>query len=962
MSTSAQRDPSQKGWGSSHNQSRGQGRGGGRGGGGRGGNRNHSHHRQRRRRQRGRDSSGGYETVNLSNSNPPWVGPISSLQSSNGGGRDGHERCGSPVSSASSSTCTRTSRSATSGGRRKVSGGKHHSISAHTLESCQKVIDDLTDVLEKLNLNISSQDSDVDDLIQRMVAELKVLTSELHSNLTSKYAGKDRNINKAMDLLYQGMKVLEEYLNSLTSCEKVMCNRIMGICTLMWDEIAFILCASLQDRNEVKYSPRKASTIKLQNTEVEKYFSIQMMSISMATTLDIDWDLSSGSSSSAFTSSSGLFQEEFRCNRMKVGFRCLRDFISAFGFQLHPEREISRFVDSIILALISFEVIGEEDVDDTSKKYIGNILAIQSAALECIVRILRWKQHASALLAPLVIDVDVGGEEQLTANPLREKLLQSVMNLLENEVYLWQENSRWLCYACDCLTSLFDNIRVIDGTKNSSNQASGGKNGAPNTQISYDSDQVRIAKIFKWVHKTLQSQTDVRLQNGKSLRWHSLSLLRAVIKLHPRSCSQYWALFLPQLSDAQYSKVPNSESFLQTPRNINLITIISSTSANGAPSAVLSEEKIMATACSGEILNALPLRLWSRTGYLLGRIESSLETTITSTTFQLAQQNHLLDELEASYSLAKIIITVIPYMKYRRLVKPAVGLMGQIGRNYATFGVHGGFGLETNLKTLTECLGGIETPSGSITPLPIPTHEWLVRSTLSATFINHMLSKMAEISSHEVIQKGLLTTLQMNLFVRVVQCATWILFKNESGMVAFVELTNKLMQADDSALKVTGTRLVKALVEGREEVALSQEGATLLSSSTYRHLSGLLSENESQVRSSTLATYGSLHFLDWKNLLLSENNPIPVILPMSMEYSGDTDARVRSEACRAIGNIITTCMTESSSLSIDVKLRNALSEVVEETIQVTAAAIEDSESNVRSMVSYTTPFCVQICK
>ncbi len=83
-------------------------------------------------------------------------------------------------------------------------------------------------------------------MIQRMVTELKVLTSELHSNLTSKYAGKDRNINRAMDLLYQGMKVLEEYLNScsLTSCEKVMCTFIMGKCTLMWDEIAFILCAS----------------------------------------------------------------------------------------------------------------------------------------------------------------------------------------------------------------------------------------------------------------------------------------------------------------------------------------------------------------------------------------------------------------------------------------------------------------------------------------------------------------------------------------------------------------------------------------------------------------------------------------------------------------------------------------------------------------------------------------------
>jgi len=68
-------------------------------------------------------------------------------------------------------------------------------------------------------------------------------------------------------------------------------------------------------------------------------------------------------------------------------------------------------------------------------------------------------------------------------------------------------------------------------------------------------------------------------------------------------------------------------------------------------SSLFSEEKVMATLCWKEILEALPLHLWSRSGYLAGRTESSLSLVIRSTAGHLSPQK----EREATYSLAVTI-------------------------------------------------------------------------------------------------------------------------------------------------------------------------------------------------------------------------------------------------------------------------------------------------------------------
>lgn len=226
--------------------------------------------------------------------------------------------------------------------------------------------------------------------------------------------------------------------------------------------------------------------------------------------------------------------------------------------------------------------------------------------------------------------------------------------------------------------------------------------------------------------------------------------------------------------------------------------------------------------------------------------------------------------------------------------------------------------------------------------------------------MNHFFNKMAEISSHDVIEIGGQTILQMNLCVRFVRSATWILLKARRRMDSFIELTKKLMGADDESLKLVGTRLVKAFVEGRQCIDQEDKKSLALEVSLpphiYVQLQSLLNEGKTSVRCSVLSTFGSLHFCEWRTLLISDAatnlNPFSRILQMALEYSGDAGSRVRSEACRAIGNIMTDCMRESRTLDVDAPLKGTIIQIVDAAVQVTTSAAEDSDaSSVRSMVS-----------
>ena len=851
---------------------------------------------------------------------------------------------------------------------KKINANRQHSLVVKATEKLSKSISifhaekqGLVEIASERKTSATSNDSDNDNddggrdlipLVWNVQQDVHTAATELSVILSdTKAAVKDARVHEAYSMIFQGADCIEQYLLSYNISLGVASEeqkKSIQYSIMVWDDIAKLISSSLLNQHDLKYTPRKASKVKFPIEKVHTMFSIVLRPI--ASLLDVEWspkgDTNSPNSEliSPKHIAPFLFGIERHCEKMVVLLRCLRDFVMGFGYNMDSNQHIIPLVERIIDPILAFDpkAISNERRGAVS---IHDVLSIHTATVELLVRILRWKQCSSALLAPLVIDVNTRGIEQLKANPLRERLLSSVITIINCDVYLRLDDTSWLCHTCQCLASLLDNMNAAKGAKK---QATG-----RNT-----SDQIQIANIFKWVHKTLQCDI-VSFQNERSLWWYSLDLLKTVIRLYPESCAQYWSLFLPQYSTSSSSSSSQSES-PRSPRDKNcqaasgkkdLMSIICLHDDSGIS---LREEQIMAVLCCKEIIEALPLHLWSRSGYLMRRVETSLGVVITTTTRYISQSNPS-RERESFYSLAVTILIAIPFHEYDQLVKPAVDLINLMGRFYNMYGLHGGLGLEETVRALTDCFGGKENPDGEVTPLPIPVRDWLKRS-ISSTFISRLFNKMSDISSHEVIEKGVQTLMQMNLFVQVVRSAHWILGDQHSTrMKSFLSLTRMLLQSDDSSLKVTGCELLVAFIEGGKSTAgqdSHQKDVDIqLPLTLYADLYSTLSEEQSGVLCSALSAYSSLNYTVWMELLVSEYNPLTQILPMALEYSGHPKGKVRSEACCALGNIMSVLVRGSSCRQWSSSVQDLITLNIEGTLQVTASATEDSDANVRSMVS-----------
>lgn len=742
-------------------------------------------------------------------------------------------------------------------------------------------------------------------IIVDLQKEVHVLADELNASMEGSKAPTEERLRGGFTVVCEAAGAIEQ------QCElqetEVDCNEaaISG-----WNDVASVITNSLQNENG-KPSPKKASLVKLQNNEAEELFISIVKPI--ASMLNVRW-----SAEDSTIVPVSLFTKKSSHRKILALLNCLGAFLAGFGFNLQLQEHVCRLVTRILIPLLEFDL--RSQFTGTRSFPISNVLSIQVAAMHTVVRILRWKQCSSALLAPQMVDMDdVNDPNEMKTS---SKLLASLVQIINSDDYLQLEDTNWVCQACQCLTTILENMNALKGKQKS--------------LYGVDvSGQNQIANIYKWVHKTLQCEIDRRLSKGHSLWWYSLDLLKTVVRLYPKVCSQYWSLFLPQVTSYSPSKKTKGST------TVDLLSIMSLQNE----SSMLSEEKVMAKLCCKEILEALPLHLWSRSGYLAGRIESSLNLVIRSTAVHLSIDCPQKEQV-ATYSLAVTIFVSIPFEKYILLKEPAIEVIDQMGKNYSMYGLHGGLGLEVVVQSLANCMGGQETPDGEISSLPLPTCEWLKRPA-SAIFVSRIFNKMAEISSHEVIEKGFQTMIQMTLFVRIIRSSTWILMGDKSRLDALVELTTLLLASEDNALKIIGADLLSAFIIGRKGAGKFEGDIPF---AVYAYLDTVLTVHDSKVRCSALNTLSLLEFNTWKRLIVSDQNPLQLMMQMSLEYSGDLDGKVRSEACKALGNVMTTFMRGISWLPMGSPVRDCLHQNIEETIQVAASAMEDSNANVRSMV------------
>ena len=618
---------------------------------------------------------------------------------------------------------------------------------------------------------------------------------------------------------------------------------------------------------------------------------------------------------------------KIQTEKLQILGQCLQYIIQGFGNDLHSENAISPMFQVMLLPLLEMEGKAE-------------ILKLQKIATKCIIEVFRWKQHSSAILAPVIVDAISTGEETIKPNLIRLRLLRSLITLLLDEDYIERDCTDFLCCICQCLYTSLDKIYAIELSHKHK------KNTEKNKLIV---DHIEVAGVFKWIHK-LQQSNEIRKnhENEKSLQWHTLRLLSSMTKLYPQACAQYWALFFPQTvsSSRKISKA-----------TVTLLSII--TESEESMSA--KSEKIMAVKAAREFLSSLPIDLWSRSGYLKNRVETSLSLFIKCCCDELkmSQSKEYSNELCIT---AQYLITEIPYEIYNELIEAGIQLIHQVGQCYISNENSNGDNLSTFLKLLPDCFGGIETPKGDFTSLPRPTEQWL-RQPISALFIEEVFRNILFSSDSDINTKGSVITMKVELVTRMVRTVSWIVLENEERLRSFVSLSQLLATSDSIHLKLSGVKLIRAFIEGKQKAKILPVNSKTGSVSMhliYQILQQMLQEQDNSIRSCTLTTYGHLQYSDWFVLLYQNPNPIESMLPLCLEYSSDVDTSIRSEACRSIGNIITECLESISSIYHD-ELRSKILAIAESTMIVAASAVEDSSAAVRSMalfaignIAYTT--------
>jgi hypothetical protein len=293
--------------------------------------------------------------------------------------------------------------------------------------------------------------------------------------------------------------------------------------------------------------------------------------------------------------------------------------------------------------------------------------------------------------------------------------------------------------------------------------------------------------------------------------------------------------------------------------------------------------------------------------------------------------------------LIEMIMTSIPFLVYTNAITPAVNLLKLLGE-YIVLERNDGIGLVFVAVALRGCMGGVETPQGKITPLPIPTRQWLTDQS-SEAFTLHILQSMLSVDSMENFEEGSLNIEKANLLHHLIRSATWLFTRDGNSRTIFQGLINKLRRSKSSKIRLLSVKFINGLIEGKtmNNVIIPDEFTKVI----FRYLESLLQDSEGDVRCCTLSAYGSLGVSDWKVLLMTEDSPLKYILQLCLEYTGDPLPKVRSEACRAVGKIITISM--DASLCHDDQIKEQIPALVDNAIQVTKIAVSDSNSGVRSM-------------
>ena len=420
------------------------------------------------------------------------------------------------------------------------------------------------------------------------------------------------------------------------------------------------------------------------------------------------------------------------------------------------------------------------------------------------------------------------------------------------------------------------------------------------------------------------------------------------------------------------------------------------------------EKEITSTAiqCMTDLMSTMPLRMWLGSnsshhdatlpvpgrGGMSGfgrRVVEYLEMTIHVTLCLFRQPMVTGSHIDSLAGLAQSLLLQIPFNLVddhaRRLQHAASQLCSSLGE-LALFGYQGphqhGLRIQNStaddsvqiavIDVMITCMGGRVTPQGQLTPMCIPVRVWLstpsgidfVQGIIDVIHKGYMeggANVYSVISSTAKIYKLLRAILRTRPETAVVN-RHW-----ERLQQTLFELTN----SPEAQARLAGLEIVEGLILGRKDFGSSPprfEQDAPDNSIVLRLVSSILqraqSDSNEQCRCIAFQVYGGLLSSDWIVISKQTNQQaVPVLrcvrlllshclqLSTTTDSSGEINAKVRSAACKAVGDICTQCLPSSSRIDGAPLSENDCKVLFSEVLLTMLEAIDDPNASVRSMVS-----------
>jgi hypothetical protein len=545
--------------------------------------------------------------------------------------------------------------------------------------------------------------------------------------------------------------------------------------------------------------------------------------------------------------------------------------------------------------------------------------------------LLKNRKHASAVMAPLVNDVTVEGNEDQVANPIRCNMFRALQQQLllkpptnpSTDARPWED-------SCQCLTIALQEARTIDGTKHHAGMV--------------DTD-IDVAIVRRFLSCTLAAKT----ASGR-IKKLSLELLHALIQRHPESAltlatSSLLIMTSPSMTTSVRERQNSECSRCGYSGTSLLLGSIHESHADPG----------LAMECIADLLHNIPLHLWLRNE----RRGPEGQQKWSQSTFRQQVSEGLLNtirvarccldtvdgerDIDSLVHLIKVILLQIPYEDENDdlhkmaslLVQGSLALLLEDARRSAKL-------RDGMADVLVECMGGRVTPQGQLTSMVSPMKTWL-GCAAGQDFIRTLLLAAQEQDNPRKVLRAVVRSSPQSMLTAE---ATWDLFQQcvQVQVESYVQGT-----------QLAGLQLVEAILRGRKDFAGSNASGASVSTTLVSFVAPILHKAITSDNASCncvgVAAYGSLVGLDWALLSAEDGGCLARVRSILLlcDGGGNRSAKVRSETCKAVGDM---CAEYFSAESFQLQDMGEARLICDEVCVVVERAMNDTVASVRSMALY----------